>query len=357
MALAAALAGPSPALLAFPAGTGGSRGGGGPALRAGAPRGASSLLSRCGRRGSGPHRSPGASGALLAGAAATAAALLATAAAFAVGAPLAWAAGPQRPGAAGRGAGRCRRATACRATGVFALQAPPAGQPRFIAGAKAEGAAGCKVVHLVRHAEALVNAAGRAFAKDDPRKKLVRLDAQYFDSALSEKGLAQCKEFRAGTLKAKGPPPEVDLVVASPLTRALQTATAIFGCGEEGRPPLVALEALREFCHKDFQPCDSHRSPQELRESFPHVDFEHVPTGPDTLLGPGVVESTDSADSRIRWLLSWLGSRPEKRIACVGHFQILSRVLAQHLVPAGWDESGYQELGNLDIRTVPIVFE
>lgn len=268
-------------------------------------------------------------------------------------------------GAARVGGRRCRRsghaapaAVALRAaTGKFSLDAPAAGELRFVAGTVAEGRPGAKVLHFLRHAEAEVNAAGRAFEKDDPRKKAVRLGMKYFDSRLSEKGLAACKELRVGTYKGRLAPPSVQLVLVSPLTRALQTATAVFGCGEAGQPSLISVEALREFCGKAFQPCDSRRDPKELSADFPHAAFENVPAGPDTLLGPEVVESPESADARIRWLLSWIRSRPETNIACVGHMQILTRVLAEHMAPAGWDTSAYEPLSNLDIRSVTIAFD
>eukprot|EP00931_Biecheleriopsis_adriatica_P006871 TRINITY_DN108214_c0_g1_i1.p1 TRINITY_DN108214_c0_g1~~TRINITY_DN108214_c0_g1_i1.p1 ORF type:complete len:314 (-),score=55.67 TRINITY_DN108214_c0_g1_i1:8-919(-) len=228
----------------------------------------------------------------------------------------------------------------------------------LVAGAEAAARADHKVVHFVRHAEAEVNAAGRVFPKDDPRKKAVRLDSKFFDSELSEKGLLQCKQLRAGTLEGRAVPPAVEIVAASPLTRALQTATAVFGCGEPGCPQLFALEALREFCGKNFQPCDSRRPPEILfYRDFAHVDFQNVPRGADQLLKPGVVEAPESADSRIRQLLEWIRTRPERSIACVGHFQILSRVFSKHLEPAGWDSSQYGDLTNLEIRTVPLAFD
>ncbi|CAK9057088.1 unnamed protein product [Durusdinium trenchii] len=183
-------------------------------------------------------------------------------------------------------------------------RAAEGGGEGFVAGfyARAPGKS-FKWVYFIRHSEALVNAAGRVFPKDDPRKKAVRMDMKYLDSPLSEKGLSQAQEMR---MKA----PKVDLVVASPLTRALQTATAIFGCDTPGGPPLVALEALREFCGKQFQPCDSRRAPEELLTVFPHVDFANVPPGADTLLGPGKVETPESADARIARFFAWLREQP-----------------------------------------------
>ncbi|OLP90503.1 hypothetical protein AK812_SmicGene27916 [Symbiodinium microadriaticum] len=347
-----------------------------------------------------------------------------------------------------------------------------------------------KWVYFIRHGEALVNAAGRVFAKDDPRKKAVRQDMQYYDSRLSEKGLEQARALRASV-------PKVDIVAASPLTRALQTATAVFGCDEPGGPKLHALEALREFCGKQYQPCDSRRPPEELQADFPHVDFNQaagiadiaargsneapaeepgmpgremegntaerveereeerlqiqeeeeeeeeedeeeeevelpqaldgvqlvlkieeeavvgqaettnkkekaavrgqetairnvhreewlfffqidkerrghdpgpdgdereragsaVPPGADELLGPGKVESVESVDARIERLFTWLRDQPHEAVGCVAHFQILSRIFAEHLEPAGLDGSCYGPYANLEVRSVPIAFE
>lgn len=171
---------------------------------------------------------------------------------------------------------------------------------------------------------------------------------KYLDSPLSEKGLSEAKEMRA---KA----PQVDIVVASPLTRALQTATAVFGC-DSGGPPLQALEELREFCGKQFQPCDSRRAPEELRSVFPHVDFTHVPPCADTLLGPDKVESTESVDERIQRFFEWLRNQEQQNIGCVAHFQILTRIF-ENLEAAGLDCSAYGDFKNLEVRSIPITFD
>ncbi|CAK0868090.1 unnamed protein product [Prorocentrum cordatum] len=264
----------------------------------------------------------------------------------------------RRPARRAARAGRRRPGAAARR----ALSQYPGGQDvgepfTLVAGAKAiELGPACRLVHLVRHAEALVNAAGRVFPKGDPRKKAVRQDAQYFDSPLSERGLAQSRALRAGALEGRAVPPAVGLVASSTLTRALQTSTEAFGCADTGGPRLVAHEALREFCSKDFQPCDSRRPPADLSSAFPHADFRHVPPGPDALLAPGKVETPESADARIRWFFAWLREQPERNVACVAHFQILTRILKNHLEPAGFNGSSYGDLTNLEIRSVPIAF-
>jgi len=235
--------------------------------------------------------------------------------------------------------------------------------PSFVAGKRAAGP-GCKTLHLMRHGEALVNAAGRVFPKGDPRKSAVRQDPKFFDSPLSEKGMLQSAALGAGTLEGRDTPPRVELVVCSPLTRAIQTSTAVFAPSGSAvkqaagsAPRLYVLEALREFCGKNFQPCDQRRAPEELAAAFPHADLKHVPSGKDELLGPGRVEAPESADARIHWLLAWLRERPETSIGCVAHMQILTRLLTKHLEPAGFDGSSYGDLDNLEVRSVPIRFE
>mmetsp|Transcript_9738 Transcript_9738/g.18795 ORF Transcript_9738/g.18795 Transcript_9738/m.18795 type:complete len:322 (-) Transcript_9738:49-1014(-) len=260
-----------------------------------------------------------------------------------------------------------RRRGAMLARGSSTLPDFPGGGPleplSFVAGEQAVGPS-CKTLHLMRHGEALVNAAGRVFPKGDPRKSAVRQDPKFFDSPLSEKGMLQSAALGAGTLDGRDDPPQVELVVCSPLTRAIQTATAVFapkGSADEqaagSAPRLYVLEALREFCGKNFQPCDQRRMSEELAATFPHADLKHVPSGKDELLGPGRVEGPESADARIQWLLAWLRERPETNIGCVAHMQILTRLLTKHLEPAGFDGSSYGDLDNLEVRSVPIRFD
>eukprot|EP00913_Durusdinium_trenchii_P035572 g33288.t1 len=93
---------------------------------------------------------------------------------------------------------------------------------------------------------------------------------------------------------------------------------------------------------------------QELLTVFPHVDFANVPPGADTLLGPGKVETPESADARIARFFAWLREQPQQNIACVAHFQILSRIFV-HLKGSGLD-SAYGDFANLEVRSIPIAF-
>lgn len=226
------------------------------------------------------------------------------------------------------------------------------------------GAGSCgKIVHFIRHGESMANMAANSFPKGDPRRREVYCDPQGFDAPLSPKGLQDCVALRTG-----GKTPAVDLVASSPLTRALQTAGGVFGCGGAGpdglvAPRLVVLEALREFNSSVFHPCDARRTRSELQPAFSHADFWGMPDGVDTLLGPGLVETTESADNRIHWLLAWLRMQPERSIACVSHGAFLRQLFWKHLAPVGWTKGlageGEAEarFANLEIRSVPLHFD
>jgi len=233
---------------------------------------------------------------------------------------------------------------------------------RYAAGAGAQGfGRHRKVVHFIRHAGSVCEAACQAFPEGDARRGDVLADGAYFDAPLSSRGLSRCERLREERLlREGGVPPDVGLVVVSPLTRALQTATSIFGSGEAA-PAVVVLEALREFNSSSPHPCDWRRSKEELEKSFPHADFSHLAPGGDMVLGPGILEVEESCDGRLMWFLAWLRRQPQTSVACISHDAVLTRLLREHLGPAGFQPStggsapGHFE--HLEVRSIPIAFE
>jgi len=83
-------------------------------------------------------------------------------------------------------------------------------------------------IYLIRHGQSEFNAA----YKDDG------IDPMIFDAPLTEKGIQQAKNTRAAVLDLG-----IKLVVASPLTRAIQTALHIF----EGIAPIKVLAGHHEY--------------------------------------------------------------------------------------------------------------
>jgi broad specificity phosphatase PhoE len=163
-----------------------------------------------------------------------------------------------------------------------------------------------KTVHLIRHAQSTFNAAWAATG----------VDPMHPDAQLTPLGLQQVAEGRA---RVAGLAPE--LIVVSPLTRAIETALGLFG--GDTAPILVEPLAREWLCSS----CDVGRPPQELARAFPGLAFDHLD---DPWWHAGAcdangipVEPEDVLLARVAAFRAWLGARPERTIAVVSHGSFL----------------------------------
>lgn len=159
-----------------------------------------------------------------------------------------------------------------------------------------------KEVHLIRHGESQFNA---AFA-------LKRVDPMIYDAPLTPRGHEQAAALRA-EVAALG----IETVIVSPLTRAIQTALGIFkDCGAR-----LQIEALHR--ERVEHSGDLGRSPRLLAAEFPGLAFDHLDdpwwhcerAQPQVIL----VEPEENVLSRVSKFREFLSTRPEKRLAVVGH--------------------------------------
>ncbi len=174
-----------------------------------------------------------------------------------------------------------------------------------------------KLLHLIRHGESTFNAAYRETGQDP-------ID---YDAPLSPTGHRQVAERRAAFDGLV-----VDLVVTSPLTRAIETALGLFG----HRDVAILVEALH--CERLGASCDIGRSPAALWADFPDLAFDHLDnpwwyadgigdtsfeipaTGRGGPIGTTFgLEPIDNLLTRIAAFRDWLHARPEQAIAAVGH--------------------------------------
>lgn len=189
--------------------------------------------------------------------------------------------------------------------------------------------------------------------------------------------------------------PEVELIVTSPLTRAMQTATGGFA---GSKAPYVMLPMLRE---RLGAPCDTGRTKSELLRCFPQIaswevrgaartwhtacahvsrrarfvwnpyPITHARTQASTFTSASTSTSPPPPPLRLSarlrsqgiddlpevwWatateydlldrvdeLKKWITARPEQNIAVVGHGGLFSRILGYHLKNCGfqWVEWG-----------------
>eukprot|EP00210_Caulerpa_lentillifera_P003467 g3309.t1 len=194
-----------------------------------------------------------------------------------------------------------------------------------------------KVVHFIRHGHGYHN----------PPMSHNRLDAR-----LTPLGWKQCFQLRQHLLNMKTPF-EVELVVTSPLTRALETAVGVFGFEKPqtdselivlqrsadetgpGHPafyksrhlPIIAQELCRECLQGNK--CDTRRTLTELKAEFPGVDFSKVEYEEDLLSQNVKKEWGEPAKKRALSFVKWMIHRPQTYIAVVSHCAFLSFVIQQ----------------------------
>ena len=172
-------------------------------------------------------------------------------------------------------------------------------------------------VFCIRHGESTFNA---AYGDDG-------VDPMLFDAPLTARGHEQAAAAR---LQMRDIP--VDVVLATPLTRALQTALTIFGDHPSG-PEIVVDNRHRERLESS---CDRGRSPAELAREFPQVSLAHLPDiwwhaegEPDAR---GIhVEPLDVMLARLEEFADHVAGRPEATIAIVGHGTFFSHLLGRWL--------------------------
>ncbi len=141
--------------------------------------------------------------------------------------------------------------------------------------------------------------------------------------------------------------PSIDLIVCSPLTRALQTYLLVFD--NQRNLPLVIHPDLQEVC---TEPCDTGSSLNDLKVKFPSLcdelntfeqtfgDTEWLDKGnPENIYSPNQIEE------RAKRFLQWLMNRSEQHIFVISHHFMLEKLLQG-------DSNQKLNLKNGEIRTI-----
>lgn len=184
-------------------------------------------------------------------------------------------------------------------------------------------------------------------------------DEYYRDSPLSPRGVQQAKELsqRAGSTIMN----ECDLVVTSPLTRALQTME--IGLGKHIGTD-TAIIAVPQAAERLYLISDQGKSRLELQKAFPRVDFHtafadhamdqwwfqpsenHVewrPTGRGQKYAcPG--EPQKDFENRMQSLIAWLDAREERTIALICHWGVIEFMLDMDFDNCQWKKVPFEVL-------------
>jgi broad specificity phosphatase PhoE len=218
-----------------------------------------------------------------------------------------------------------------------------------------------KTVHFVRHAQGFHNeATAQVGGSLVPIEHTTEGAWRFLDCGLTPRGVQECLAARDGAASATTCQP--DLVVVSPLVRALQTAHLIFG---RRNIPFLVHHTCRERWGR--YTCDKRKTKTEIvAEMGPvfhgtgdAVDFEShgFPTEGD-IDWTAEREPSEHCIARGLEFVDWLSRRPESEIAVVTHGSFL-----RHLFSApGWAASGpaggsdpNQLISNTEVRTVTLV--
>jgi broad specificity phosphatase PhoE len=197
-------------------------------------------------------------------------------------------------------------------------------------------------VLLVRHGEGTHNVKWR------PGGASWRARCKEIDPRLTPRGTEQALALVGHPLLSS-----VDLLVVSPLSRAVQTASLAFGkqlgmvegCAasnstESSEHAVGTTRAAPGACrvvltalHSErwSAPCDEGRSKSELVTDYPFLKawggFEDLPD----VWWPTKASDAEWTERRLPAFLRWLDEQPEARIAVVGHGAFFAAMLGRHL--------------------------
>ncbi|KAK3423420.1 hypothetical protein EUGRSUZ_F00456 [Eucalyptus grandis] len=204
-----------------------------------------------------------------------------------------------------------------------------------------------KTLHLVRHAQGIHNVAREK--NNDPLKSY-----DFFDAQVTPLGWQQVSNLHRH-VQACGLSKKIDLVITSPLLRAMQTAVGVFsgeGCTDGiGAPPLMVANAG----NSDHPAISSLNCPPFIAvELCRERLIENVD---DVLWTPDVREKDEEIADRGMKFLSWLWTREEKEIAIVTHSAFLLHSLKAfgndcHLLITN---EPCKQFANCELRSVVIV--
>lgn len=160
---------------------------------------------------------------------------------------------------------------------------------------------GYQRVLLVRHGEAEHNV-NWALHRDTPDTRLTARGLQQADALSHVSAFAECT-----------------LLVVSPLSRAVETASAIFGERPACRTCLCALHSERRSNGSDV--CNQGSPPANLAARFPFVRaWEGFDELPDRWWPEAASDANNSwRATRLPTFLAWLAAQPQAKVVVVGH--------------------------------------
>lgn len=164
-------------------------------------------------------------------------------------------------------------------------------------------------IYFIRHGQSEFNA---AYTGDQ--------DPMIFDAPLTELGFSQARDLRNKIQDL-----DISRVIASPLTRAIQTAVTAF----EGAAPIEVMHGHHELLSFSG---DVGRHPTDLKSDFPQLEFEHIPHRwwyyhPDQIDNATVMsEPSELFQRRVEIFTRDLDEMADGSVAIVGHGNVFKEI-------------------------------
>ena len=175
-----------------------------------------------------------------------------------------------------------------------------------------------KTLFCIRHGTALHNVEAEEIGE------LAYMKPENTDAPLVEKGHHEAREL-GRTWSQKN---SIKLILVSPLTRTLQTASNIFS--ENTDIPMIALDLLKEF-PQGLHICNKRKNKSELAAQYQQVDFSMLTTEQDEIWRPNRLETLEEISERADALKEFISSRSEEKIALVSHSAFLNQFIFERL--------------------------
>jgi broad specificity phosphatase PhoE len=186
-----------------------------------------------------------------------------------------------------------------------------------------------KTFYFVRHAQGIHNEAESTFGTLHWETVQAKSE-QYFDAKLTEFGRNQTKLLFDSITKMQQSTPTLkfDLLIVSPLSRAIETAQIAFQhLFDNPKFSIYSHEMIRETIGRHY--CDKRRSITELKQLYPRINFSEpgaFNSDSDVLWNTNERETSKQIQLRAIKFLNWCFDRfpDEKHIIVMAHSGIIS---------------------------------
>lgn len=200
-----------------------------------------------------------------------------------------------------------------------------------------------KLVHFMRHAQALHNPKAEELRKNGCTREefleQMRID-DAFDACLTPLGQQQAKS--AGKRVCPQKVQQVELIVTSPLSRAIETSKLAFPSLQRRH---ILVESFREI--NGWLLNAKRRSRADLAKKFPDVDSSLLT--PEDEDWTDVLEEESVCAQRAFEGLKWMMEQKEENILLVAHGGIFAFMMDHPLIRA--DEAMGARFSNCELRS------